>query len=297
MFDWLAAGDDADTAEVGSALLQPLAAAPEPVGEVDAAQILRERPDVYAAYYREFFGPGNDRHSSAWVDRVGGTSPEDYARYWYKTYGEPSGYTPGEGGLGAPLEEAAPAGRTTIDGIPLSTILADRPDVFRAFFTEYYGAGNDRHSDAWVQRVGGTTPEDYADYWYNAYGKLEGYRPSVAAPTPQAPSDDQAQDPAGSAPLPAEDPSLDPWNHPAIYPDWTPSYPGWEPPGAGATSDGGGMDPPVEPPAEGAAPGLEPESGMEIARLLLVRYDADGGFELVSATLDQMRSFFDDALA
>lgn len=160
-----------------------------PVGDVDARQILRDRPDVHAAFYREFYSDLNDRNSPAWVDRVGGQTPEDYALYWYKTYGRFEGYQPGSGAAGAPAEGAegvAATGRTTIDGVPLSRILSDRPDVFQAFFTEYYGAGNDRHSDAWAKRVGGATPEDYADYWYNAHGRLEGYRPDPP-PTPPAP--------------------------------------------------------------------------------------------------------------
>ncbi|WP_296595699.1 hypothetical protein [Phenylobacterium sp.] len=188
-----------------------------PAGEhVDPAQILRDRPDVYAAFYREYFGPNNDRNSDAWIDRVGGATPEDYARYWYKTYGAWQGYTPGApSAQGAPLEgaEAVVAGRTTFDGVPLAKILADRPDVFQAFFTEYYGAGNDRHSDAWVQRVGGNTPEDYADYWYNAHGKLAGYVPSAPPPAAgQAPpaDDDVPPAPEVDAPSAVEGPAGEP---------------------------------------------------------------------------------------
>ena len=271
------------------ALLESAAAAPS--GEIDAAQILRERPDVYAAYYAEFYGPLNDRNSHAWIDRVGGTSPEDYARYWYKAYGEASGYTPGDGaGLGAPAEDGAPAGRTTVDGIPLAKILADRPDVFQAFFTEYYGPGNDRHSHAWVDRVGGTTVEDYANYWYNAYGRVSGYTPSVAAGASEAPASPDPEPPSSpdvttSGP-PEVDPSLDPWNHPAIYPDWQPPYPGWTPPaapGTGAVADDGG-----------AAPA-------DIALPLILHETADGGFELVAISHEayvalQAQTLFDDAV-
>lgn len=203
--------------------------------DIDPAQILRDRPDVYAAFYREYFGPNNDRNSDAWVDRVGGATPEDYARYWYKTYGAWQGYTPGEAGQGAPVEGAEAAGavgRTTIDGVPLAKILADRPDVFQAFFTEYYGAGNDRHSDAWAQRVGGTTPEDYANYWYNAHGRLDGYVPSAPPPAPgdaQPPVEDSAppppvEEPAGgeggaAQPTPAEPAPSEALVDPFVYSD------------------------------------------------------------------------------
>jgi hypothetical protein len=271
------------------ALLESMGSAP--AGEIDAAQILRERPDVYAAFYSEFYGLLNDRNSHAWADRVGGTTPEDYARYWYRSYGEASGYVPGErAGVSAPAEDG-PFGRTTVDGIPLAKILADRPDVFQAFFTEYYGPGNDRHSHAWVDRVGGATVEDYANYWYNAYGKVSGYTPSV----PQGPST-PAEEPSvpGGSPgdvttsgPPEVDPSLDPWNHPAIYPDWQPPYPGWQPPG------------PAGPPSDGASQPMDLPA--EIALPLVVHETQDGGFELVTMSREdyvalQAQTLFDDEI-
>ena len=241
----LADGDGVFLAEAAPELLAALASdfggalpAAASADEIDPVQILRDRPDVYAGFYRAFHGPNNDRHSPAWSDRVGGETPEDYARYWYQAHGRYEGYTPSSGVQGAPAEGAAEAsvGRTTIDGIPLSKILADRPDVFQAFFTEYYGPGNDRSSDAWAQRVGGATDEDYANYWYNAHGRVEGYVPSwPATTTPPASEPDLAASPDAAAedsgpraPPREEDPSLDPWNHPAIYPDWQPPYPGWQ---------------------------------------------------------------------
>jgi hypothetical protein len=274
------------------AALEDLVSAPAPSDDIDPAQILRDRPDVYAAFYREFFGPNNDRNSPAWADRMGGETPEDYARYWYETYGRYEGYEP-SAGAAAPAEGSAdqPQGRTTIDGIPLSKILSDRPDVFQAFFTEYYGQNNDRNSDAWVQRVGGGTVEDFANYWYNAHGRMEGYVPSgsrpgsAAAPAPVGAPDPVAGD--DSEPLPFEDPSLDPWNHPAIYPDWQPPYPGWQPP-----TDG----PPSNPTDAAAAPAIPDD--YPFARPLVVHYTEDG-IELVSATLVEiaaMRSLFDDAM-
>lgn len=273
-------------------------AAPIQSFDIDAAQILRDRPDVYAGFYKAFYGANNDRHSPAWFDRVGGYSPEDYARYWYSAHGRYEGYTQNSQGAvdEVSVGDSAPVGRTTIDGIPLSKILADRPDVFQAFFTEYYGPHNDRHSDAWVQRVGGTTVEDYANYWYNAHGRVEGYVPSGAqAPgggagpigTPLDPN--IPDDPNG---LPYEDPSLDPWNHPAIYPDWQPPYPGWvapdgsvwprpaDPdPGAGGTpSDGAGPDVPSDPPP------VFPDA---FARPLVVHLREDG-VDLLPATDEEL---------
>ncbi len=171
---------------------------------IPLAQILAERPDVYAGFFTAYFGPDNDHHSSAWLKRVGGDTPEDYANYWYETYGRFGDYHPGGGAAGAPLEEQAFGGRTTYDGIPLSQILHDRPDVYRAFFTEYYGPNNDRNSNAWVERVGGATPEDYANYWYEQYGWYQ-YRPT--SPTGGAPADpdppEQLDDVAGG-PDPAD---------------------------------------------------------------------------------------------
>lgn len=233
--------------------------APASNGEIDLAQVLRDRPDVYAAFYREFYGANNDRNSPAWVDKVGGETPEDYARYWYNAHGRDEGYRPGSGLQRAPIDGEAevPTGRTTIDGVLLSKILSDRPDVFRAFFSEYYGPNNDRHSGAWVERVGGTSVEDYANYWYNAHGKFSGYVPSGSSSAPD--SDENAvgspETAAGPAlePLIPEDPSLDPWNHPAIYPDWQPPYPGWQPPGAGS-----GGDPPAGSATEGASQPEDP---------------------------------------
>jgi len=271
-----------------------------PSDDVDPVQILRDRPDVYAAFYSEFYGANNDRNSTAWTDRVGGETPEDYARYWYDTYGQSEGYSPGSGGAAAPGEDGAapPQGRTTIDGIPLARILQDRPDVFQAFFTEYYGPNNDRHSDAWAERVGGATVEDFANYWYNAHGKLEGYVPSAPAaspePGPEATPDESIDDAPPSEPLREEDPSLDPWNHPAIYPDWQPPYPGWRPPGSGETAGA--------PAEEGSATSTETAPQVDLAMPLVIQYTADS-IELLPATPDQIveegiligtRSLFDD---
>ncbi|MBL8772378.1 MAG: hypothetical protein JNK30_13435, partial [Phenylobacterium sp.] len=201
-------------------------------------------------------------------------------------HGRFEGYAP-SAALAAPAEGVPGelhSGRTTIDGIPLAKILADRPDVFQAYFTEYYGPNNDRHSDAWVQRVGGTSLEDYADYWYNAHGRTEGYAPSGPPPAANAaepPATTTEPPPAALEPLPAEDPSLDPWNHPAIYPDWRPPYPGWRPPGE-APADPAGAEAPV----------------VVFARPLVVHYREDG-VDLLPATdeeLARMRSLFDDAV-
>jgi len=181
-------------------------------------QILSDRPDVFRAYYESYYGAGNDKHSDAWVDRVGGVTAQDYANYWYEQHGRWEGYGRDSGGVAnAPLEDdgsphlmlgVQETGRTTFDGIPLSQILSDRPDVFRAFYTEYYGANNDQRSSAWVDRVGGTTVEDYANYWYERYGKWGDYTPHKASPPP-APGADGEPAPGDEPPLPPVDTSED----------------------------------------------------------------------------------------
>lgn len=290
---------------------------------IDPAQILRDRPDVLASYYTEINSALNDRHSNAWVKRVGGSTPEDYAAYWYKTHGEAEGYDPfrPSANIIADRVEILRAmngtdadGRMTFDGLGLRQILAVRPDVLRGYYEGYYGPGNDRHSDAWIKRVGGDTPEDYANYWYEKYGRYEGYgagssvaaeqididrllidRPDVLRgfyeqfyghnndrkspawvervggdtlqdyakywyvtygrkegytqrppqpeeplpeeiPTEEQPPEGEEADivtpaepvPEGQAPI--HDPNDDPWNHPEVFPDWSPPYEGWEPP-------------------------------------------------------------------
>ena len=155
---------------------------------VSLERILEERPDVLAAYYRDFLGPNNDRSSDAWIKRVGGTTPEDYARYWYEKYGKWEGYAQTE--------------RAALENINIKQLLLDRPDVFQAFFTEFYGPNNDRKSKAWVERVGGDTVEDYAKYWYVTYGVWESYRqerPAPAAPQEETPGPETAPEPAPPA--------------------------------------------------------------------------------------------------
>ena len=84
-----------------------------------------------------------------------------------------SSSAPDIGGLLGSALDGESSGRTTADGIELAQILRDRPDVFRAFFTEYYGRNNDHNSDAWFKRVGGASPEDYANYWYEVVWPLQ----------------------------------------------------------------------------------------------------------------------------
>ena len=62
----------------------------------------------------------------------------------------------------------------------------------------------------------------------------------ASAPEPDPPAPTPADDPPVSTGPEAPagtvaDPSLDPWNHPAIYPDWKPPYEGWTPPDPTAT--------------------------------------------------------------
>ena len=206
---------------------QHVAAAAAPVSGrlgldgVDLDQLLRDRPDVLQSYYSGYYGSGNDPHSHAWEARVGGTSLQDYAAHWYRAYGITEGYSQAGGVQNQPID--------------VDQLLHDRPDVFQGFFSEYYGPHNDRNSSAWVDRVGGDTVQDYARYWYVTYGRQEGYGQTpdppqaggVAAPGAPAPDGPvEAPDPAPDAPprpedanYHAEDPSLDPWNHPAIYGD------------------------------------------------------------------------------
>ncbi len=166
---------------------------------IDPARILMDRPDVFQGFFDAYYGPNNDHRSHAWADRVGEATPEAYALYWYKTYAfwedyrvssDEAGHDPAR--ITALLDPAG-AERTTADGVPLNQILADRPDVFQAFYREYFGPGVDHHSSAWDNRVGGGTPQDYANYWYEAYGKAQGYAPEVAASAP-------AEPPAAAAP-------------------------------------------------------------------------------------------------
>lgn len=85
--------------------------------------------------------------------------------------------------------------RVTADGIDLVQLMRDRPDVYKAFFTEYNNPkANDKNSTAWMNRVGGTDPFAYANYWYNTHGKNEGYtqRPTTTA-TPMDVETDNTQ--------------------------------------------------------------------------------------------------------
>ena len=189
---------------------------------VSLEKILTDRPDVLRAFYKEFYGVNEGRHSGGWVDRVGGDTPEAYAKHWYENHGKWEGY--------AQSEKAA------AENIDVERLLTERPDVMRAFYSEFYGPNNDRHSSAWVDRVGGDTVQDYGKYWYKTYGKAEGYNQAPhGAATPANPGGGKpAPGPEPSAPStdiapPVADPSLDPWNHPAIYPDWKPPYEGWTP--------------------------------------------------------------------
>lgn len=184
---------------------------------VSIQQILSDRPDVLKAYYAEFYGPNNDRHSDAWIKRVGGDTPEAYAKYWYEKFGKWEGYSQTD--------------KAAAENVNVEQILTDRPDVFRAYYTEFYGPNNDRHSSAWVNRVGGDTIQDYAKYWYVTSGKYEGYTQKML-PQASGPADNEvineASDNTGvstsatdmqSETRQVHDPSLDPWNHPAINPD------------------------------------------------------------------------------
>lgn len=205
---WTAAADRVRTA---SADAEPARAT---FDGIPLSQILEERPDVFRAFFTEYYGAGNDRNSDAWLKRVGGTTPEDYANYWYETHGRWEGYGRDKPGAAEPID--------------VERLLLDRPDVFRAFYEEFYGPNNDRKSPAWVDRVGGETVQDYAKYWYVTYGQKEGYSQKPLAGSAPSHPDDRQVDPEPQPP--AHDPADDPWNHPALFPDWRPPYEGWEPP-------------------------------------------------------------------
>jgi hypothetical protein len=172
---------------------------------IPVAQILNDRPDVFRAFYDGFYGGGYDRDPAPWVARVGGPTAEDYANYWYEQHGLWEGYGQGASGFaGAPLEPGDvvlppgihETGRTVAEGYLISHILSERPDVFRAFFTEFYGPNNDRNSSAWVERVGGDTVEDYANFWWETYGRASGWTPSQTSGGPgAAPIDDGGGEP------------------------------------------------------------------------------------------------------
>jgi hypothetical protein len=211
---------------------------------VSVERILIERPDVLRRFYEEYYG-NNDRNSSAWMKRVGGDTPEAYAKYWYDKYGRWEGYSQSD--------------KAAAEAIDVQRLLKERPDVFRAYYEEFHGPNNDHKSKAWVDRVGGDTVEDYAKYWYVTYGQKQGYS--------QRPPRDGAADGGGPAegglpgdpaapPTDVHDPADDPWNHPVLFPDWRPPYEGWQPPPDIWHGTG---EPPVEPePAPDPAADPEP---------------------------------------
>ncbi|ODT84397.1 hypothetical protein [Phenylobacterium sp. SCN 70-31] len=293
---------DAEGAESG--LLAPMetfaAAAPGVRTTRDGIaieQILRDRPDVFRAFYDAFHGGGNDPHSSAWIERVGGTTVEDYANYWYEQHGRWEGYGQGgSGGASAPLEDGAfvlppgilETGRTTVEGYLLSQILTERPDVFRAFFTEFYGPNNDRNSTAWVDRVGGTTVEDYANYWWETYGRWSGWTPGQggkdgggggALPDPE--------DEASEDPLPSEEPLVFEFTEDGIV--MRPARPddiveGGIVVGRRPSDEAGGQATPGDGPAD-ATGGFDLWAGM--ARPLIYEPRSDGGFDLRPAAANE----------
>lgn len=218
-----ALGSEGRAAEAGGAAAASAAAAAgserTTFDGIPLSQILQERPDVFRAFFTEYYGPGNDRNSDAWLKRVGGATPEDYANYWYEKHGRWEGYGQGKPGAAEPID--------------VERLLLDRPDVFRAFYEEFYGPNNDRKSPAWVQRVGGETVQDYAKYWYVTYGQKEGYTqrpPASIEPPASGESPPLGEPPLGEPPPSVHDPADDPWNHPALFPEWQPPYDGWEPP-------------------------------------------------------------------
>lgn len=144
--------------------------------------ILSDRPDVFRSFFDTYYSASTDHHSPAWQSRVGGATPEDYANYWYETHGRAAGYQPGVAEPGFDPVRAmlgdTPADLTTFDGVLIADILEARPDVFRAFFTEFHGPNNDQRSPAWDDRVGGHELADYVNHWWEIYGEYSGYTPT-----------------------------------------------------------------------------------------------------------------------
>ena len=155
---------------------------------VDLGRLLQERPDVIASYYTGFYEAGNDRKPEGWIAQVGGASLEDYGKYWYDRHGKWEGYTQSEGG----------------ERLSAAQVLQDRPDVLRAFYTEYYENGAFRKPDEWISRMGGKAPEDYAKYWYDQHGKWEGYSQFVAPAHEEPPPIDAVPPEGPEAPSDAE---------------------------------------------------------------------------------------------
>lgn len=264
---------------------------------IPVSQILADRPDVFRAFFDEFYGGGHDRHSAAWSARVGGVTVEDYANYWYEQHGRWEGYgsgSDGGGGAAAPLEPEdmmlppgiVETGRTVAEGYRISQILAERPDVFRAFFTEFYGRNNDRNSDAWVNRVGGDTVEDYANYWWETYGRASGWTPGRSSGS--APDEDGLDE--LDAPQEVARPLVVEYTEDGVilrHPEPDDIIEDGVVVGRRPT-DGVDGDPNGEP---ASAPGLpSPETMPEwdpwegLARPLVMEYRADGGFDLRPAT-------------
>jgi hypothetical protein len=102
------------------------------------------------------------------IDEDAPPGQDDALMYWRNLAA--AGGLPASAAPAAAETETPGPQRTTSDGTPLSQILIDRPDVLRDFYVQYY-EHNDHRSSAWVDRVGGETPEDYANYWYETYGK------------------------------------------------------------------------------------------------------------------------------
>lgn len=84
------------------------------------------------------------------------------------------------------------------DGTSMDAILRAHPDVYSAFFNEFNGPNNDKNSTAWQNRVGGETPENYAQYWYDSMGGKANGAPVTGTTTPPPAGNPGTTDPAGS---------------------------------------------------------------------------------------------------
>lgn len=172
---------------------EPAAAIEDNPSTISVDRILAERQDVLNAYFQGWFKTqGHEHLRDEWVGKVGGSTPEAYARYWYDNHGRFDGYSQGQ--------------ITAAENISLDQLVRDRPDVVEAYVRDFQA--NHHHGKpepVWTSKVGGEGLHDYARYWFNNHGRYEGYNqrppaPAVADEPEAAPFD----------PNPPEPPVIDP---------------------------------------------------------------------------------------
>lgn len=147
---------------------------PMKAGDVNFAQLLKDRPDVLAEYNRllSTADKNSPQYSKVGLDQ----GPEGYANYWLQNLAN----TPN------------PAGAPTVGGINYGQLLTDRPDV-KAEFDRLISTA-DPHSPSFAQHGLDKGPEGFAKWWYESGGGNQGYTAPVyddasvqAATTPYKP--------------------------------------------------------------------------------------------------------------